>query len=204
MLSSRVVFHDWQQKFFLHIDVWSEACSSGLVPSSTGLCKESLAQHKALQERYQLMYNTTRTEGHRLIEKLKKPVGESSVPAKFVMGSRHVKETLENLFDESTGWESSGLAGTPLSSEPSPTTSSWTKPKRCIRGWGRGAGCSWSPMPTSEVTPVELRLSFSNTTPLRLRQRRSTVPVSSYLSELVSWLPTGSARGSCWRGSHGS
>ena len=64
-------------QFFLHIDVWSEACSSGLVPSSTGLCKESLAQHKALQERYQLMYNTTRTEGHRLIEKLKKPVGES-------------------------------------------------------------------------------------------------------------------------------
>jgi hypothetical protein len=100
MFELSVVFHDWQQKFFLHIDVWSEACSSGLVPSSTGLCKESLAQHKALQERYQLMYNTTRTEGHRLIEKLKKPVGDSSVSAKFVMGSRHVKETLENLFDE--------------------------------------------------------------------------------------------------------
>ena len=64
-------------QFFLHIDVWSDACSSGLVPSSTSLCREALSQHKALRERYQLMYNTTRSEGHRLLEKLKKPVGDS-------------------------------------------------------------------------------------------------------------------------------
>ena len=105
----------------MNIDVWSEACSSRLIPSNVMQCQEALAQHRALQERYQLMYTTTRTEGHRLIEKLKKPVGESrysvcvcvppctcrvidvcrsSVPSNFVMCTRNVKELLENLYDE--------------------------------------------------------------------------------------------------------
>ena len=64
-------------QFFVHIDVWSEMCSSGLLPSGTAQSREMLSQHSALKERYQQMYNTTRTEGHRLIEKLKRPVGDS-------------------------------------------------------------------------------------------------------------------------------
>ena len=58
------------------------------------------AKHKQLKDTYQELYVSARQDGHKIIERLKKPVGESSLPTAFVIGTRHVKEILESLFDE--------------------------------------------------------------------------------------------------------
>ena len=47
-----------------------------------------------------MCYSSTRGEGHKIIEKWRRPVGESSVPQAFVARTRVVKEILESLFDE--------------------------------------------------------------------------------------------------------
>ena len=58
------------------------------------------AKHRQLKETYQELYASARQDGHKIIERLKKPVGEGSLPTAFVIGTRHVKEILESLFDE--------------------------------------------------------------------------------------------------------
>ena len=53
-----------------------------------------------MREAYTQLYAGARQTGHAIIEKLRRPVGESSVPSRFIIASRHVKEVLENLYDE--------------------------------------------------------------------------------------------------------
>lgn len=57
-------------------------------------------KHKELSEKVSVMYSGARQDGHLLIEKLRRPVGEGSVPLQFIQATRHVKERLENLYDE--------------------------------------------------------------------------------------------------------
>ena len=75
-------------------------CSSHDQPVDTKATEEAIESHQAMKEVYTQLYTTARQTGHTIIEKLKRPVGESSVPSQFIIGSRHVKEVLENLYDE--------------------------------------------------------------------------------------------------------
>ena len=71
---------------------------------SSDSCKTSIqnavTKHNELADTVSVMYTSAYQDGHLLIEKLRKPVGEGSVPFKFIQATRHVKERLENLYDE--------------------------------------------------------------------------------------------------------
>lgn len=69
-------------------------------PADVGKAENLLAKHRELKETYQELYVSARQDGHKIIERLKRPVGEGSLPTPFVIGARHVKEILESLFDE--------------------------------------------------------------------------------------------------------
>lgn len=53
-----------------------------------------------MRESYSDLYTSARQDGHALIEKLRRPIGEGSVPPDFILAVRHIKEVLENLYDE--------------------------------------------------------------------------------------------------------
>lgn len=59
-----------------------------------------LSRHEELKEACHALYASVRMEGHKIIEHLRVPVGDSSLPTGYVMGTRHIKEILESLFDE--------------------------------------------------------------------------------------------------------
>ena len=69
-------------------------------PGDVGKAESLLANHRQLKETYQELYASGRQDGHKIIDRLKRPVGEGSLPTAFVIGTRHVKEILESLFDE--------------------------------------------------------------------------------------------------------
>lgn len=69
-------------------------------PTDIPRAEELLQTHQQLQETYQEMYTIVRRDGHRMIDIMRKPVGESSLPLNFIVGARHVKEILETLYDE--------------------------------------------------------------------------------------------------------
>ena len=75
-------------------------CSSHDQPADTRATEEAIQQHHRMKEQYNQLYNDARRDGHTIIEQLRRPVGDSSVPSQFIIGSRHVKEDLENLYDE--------------------------------------------------------------------------------------------------------
>ena len=75
-------------------------CSSHDQPADTRATEEAIENHKTMREAYTQLYAGARQTGHAIIEKLRRPVGESSVPSRFIIASRHVKEVLENLYDE--------------------------------------------------------------------------------------------------------
>lgn len=75
-------------------------CMSKDSPGDVEGMEEAISAHKQLKETYQSCYSTVREEGHKIIEILRKPIGESSLPQAFVMRTRAVKEILESLFDE--------------------------------------------------------------------------------------------------------
>ena len=49
---------------------------------------------------YTDLYSQVKQDGHNLIEKLRKPVGNLGVPREFTLATRFIKECLENLYDE--------------------------------------------------------------------------------------------------------
>ena len=69
-------------------------------PANMDQAESLLAQHKQLKDTYQELYASARQDGHKIVERLKRPVGEGSLPTQFVIRTRHVKEILESLFDE--------------------------------------------------------------------------------------------------------
>lgn len=69
-------------------------------PSEIPKLEELIEDHHQLKDRYQEMYSTVRMDGHKLIEMMRKPIGESSLPLNFIVGTRHVKEILESSYDE--------------------------------------------------------------------------------------------------------
>ena len=69
-------------------------------PATIPGCEELIRQHQELKEGFGEAYGSVRRDGHKLIELLRKPIGERSLPVNFLIGSRHVKETLETLYDE--------------------------------------------------------------------------------------------------------
>lgn len=69
-------------------------------PVNVAQAEGLLAKHKQLKDTYQELYSSARQDGHKIIDKLKRPVGEGSLPTPFVIGTRHIKEILESLFDE--------------------------------------------------------------------------------------------------------
>ena len=75
-------------------------CIAKEFPSTVPRAEELLATHNQLRDTYQDLYFVVRQEGHQIVEKLRKPVGSGSLPTNFVIGTRHVKETLESMFDE--------------------------------------------------------------------------------------------------------
>lgn len=69
-------------------------------PDDVEKAEALLSKHSQLKETYQELYASARQDGHKIIDRLKRPVGEGSLPTPFVIGTRHVKEILESLFDE--------------------------------------------------------------------------------------------------------
>ena len=69
-------------------------------PEDVEKAESLLSRHGQLKETYQELYASARQDGHKIINRLKRPVGEGSLPTPFVIGTRHVKEILESLFDE--------------------------------------------------------------------------------------------------------
>ena len=69
-------------------------------PATIPGCEELIRQHQELKEGFGEAYGSIRRDGHKLIELLRKPIGERSLPVNFLIGSRHIKETLETLYDE--------------------------------------------------------------------------------------------------------
>ena len=87
-------------QFFQQVEVWQDECQSKDIPPDIPTAEEALAHHDQLKETCQSLYVSVRTECHKIVEKLRIPVGDSSLPKGFVMGTRHVKEILESLVDE--------------------------------------------------------------------------------------------------------
>ena len=77
-----------------------DECASLEQPPDIAAVEENIERHQQLKNRYSEMYSSAREDGHNLISKLRRPVGEGSVPSDFIIGSRHVKELLENMYDE--------------------------------------------------------------------------------------------------------
>lgn len=82
------------------MEVWLDECQAKDLPPDIPKAEEMLSRHEQLKETCHTLYTSVRMEGHKIVEKLRVPVGESSLPKGFVMGTRHVKEILESLFDE--------------------------------------------------------------------------------------------------------
>lgn len=87
-------------QFLQKVEGWIDECMSKDFPANVGKAESLLAQHRCLKDTYQELYASARQDGHKIVERLKKPVGEGSLPTAFVIGTRHVKEILESLFDE--------------------------------------------------------------------------------------------------------
>ena len=62
----------------------------------------ALEAHKAIRESFSSLYFQAKQDGHSLIEKLRKPVGNQGVPRSFTLTTRNIKECLEQLYDEKT------------------------------------------------------------------------------------------------------
>ena len=69
-------------------------------PTDIPKVEELIQDHHQLKVTYQEMYSSVRMDGHKLIEMMRKPIGESSLPLNFIVGTRHVKEILESSYDE--------------------------------------------------------------------------------------------------------
>lgn len=69
-------------------------------PPNITSTEDALEQHKQLFELISTVYITARQDGHTLIDKLRRPVGERGVPVEFIHATRHAKEKLESLYDE--------------------------------------------------------------------------------------------------------
>ena len=82
------------------MEEWSETCGTKDMPPDIPSLEEAISAHKKLQETFQTCYSLVREEGHKIIERLRKPVGDSSLPQAFVARTRVVKEILESMFDE--------------------------------------------------------------------------------------------------------
>ena len=87
-------------QFFDNVEEWLDVCGTKDTPPDIHSLEEAIACHKELQETFQTCYSLVREEGHKIIEKLRKPVGDSSLPQAFVARTRVVKEILESMFDE--------------------------------------------------------------------------------------------------------
>ncbi len=87
-------------QFFQRVEGWLDECQSKDYPPDIPRAQEMLTRHEKLRESCNALYSTVRQEGHKIVEKLRVPVGQSSLPTGFVMGTRHVKEILESLYDE--------------------------------------------------------------------------------------------------------
>ena len=82
------------------METWLDACQSKDCPPDIRQTEEALTNHRQLKESCEELHNCVRREGQKIVEKLRVPVGDSCLPRGFVMGTRHVKEILENLYDE--------------------------------------------------------------------------------------------------------
>ena len=82
------------------MESWLDDCQSKDKPSDTSGTEDALTHHKLLKESCNGLYSTVQREGMKIVEKLRMPVGDSSLPTGFVMGTRHIKEILESLYDE--------------------------------------------------------------------------------------------------------
>ncbi len=87
-------------QFFQKVEGWLDECQSKDKPTDTGRIEEVLAKHQLLKESCDHLHSTVQQQGKKIVEKLRMPVGDSSLPTGFVMGTRHVKEILESLYDE--------------------------------------------------------------------------------------------------------
>ena len=87
-------------QFFQRVEVWLDECQAKDYPQDIARGEEMLSRHEQLKEACHALYTGVRMEGHKIVEKLRTPIGDSSLPRGFVMGTRHVKEILESLFDE--------------------------------------------------------------------------------------------------------
>ncbi len=92
--------HTHTTQFFDDVEEWSDVCNTKDTPPNIQSTEEAIAAHQELKQTFQTCYSLVREEGHKIIEKLRKPVGTSSVPMVFVARTRIVKEILESLFDE--------------------------------------------------------------------------------------------------------
>lgn len=77
-----------------------DRCTSVTIPPNITSTTKAIDDHKHLFDLISNLYTSARQDGHLLIDKLRRPVGESSVPVEFIQASRHIKEELESLYDE--------------------------------------------------------------------------------------------------------
>ena len=87
-------------QFFQKVEVWLDVCQAKDYPPDIPKAQEMLTQHEQLKEACNGLATLVRSHSIKLLEKLRIPVGDSSLPTGFVMGTRHIKEILENLYDE--------------------------------------------------------------------------------------------------------
>ena len=72
-------------QFFQRVEEWVDDCMVKESPTEIPQAEEMLQKHIQLKETYQELYAMVRRDGHRLIEKLRKPVGESRLVAAAVL-----------------------------------------------------------------------------------------------------------------------
>jgi hypothetical protein len=87
-------------QFFQRVEGWLDECMEKNFPDGVEKAEALVSKHDKLKETYQELYASARQDGHKIIDRLKRPVGEGSLPTPFVIGTRHIKEILESLFDE--------------------------------------------------------------------------------------------------------
>lgn len=100
MTGLRVATLAYVFQFLSRVEGWIDECMEKDFPVNVAQAESLLAKHKQLKDTYQELYSLARQDGHKIIDRLKRPVGEGSLPTPFVIGTRHVKEILESLFDE--------------------------------------------------------------------------------------------------------
>lgn len=100
LMSLAVNFYSKHDKFLLHSEGWMDQCASQLKPPDVKLSEDAVEKHKGLRDSYSEMYAAAKQDGHTLIEKLRRPIGDVGVPHEFTRSSRYIKECLENLYDE--------------------------------------------------------------------------------------------------------